>query len=90
MYITSVFYFVLSSDQSDLSKGLEKMRCTNKVPKSVTHDVTRGRKDSSYSVEMVVSSYSVEMVISSYSVEMVVSSYSVEMVVSSYSVEMVV
>ena len=34
---------------SDLSKGLEIMRCSNKVPKSVTHDVTRGRTDNSYS-----------------------------------------
>ena len=30
--------------ESDPSKGLEIMRCSNKVPKSVTHDVTRGRK----------------------------------------------
>ena len=29
---------------SDPSKCLEIMRCSNKVPKSVTHDVTRGRK----------------------------------------------
>ena len=25
-------------------KGLEIMRCSNKMPKSVIHDVTRGRK----------------------------------------------
>ena len=29
--------------ESDPSKGLEIMRCPNKVPKSVTHDVTRRR-----------------------------------------------
>ena len=32
--------------ESDPSKGLEIMRCSNKVPKSVMHDVTRGWKDS--------------------------------------------
>ena len=30
--------------ESDPSKGLEIMRCSNKVPKSVAHDVARGRK----------------------------------------------
>ena len=35
--------------ESDPSKGLEIMRCSNKVPKSVAHDVTRGKTDSSYS-----------------------------------------
>ena len=30
--------------KSDPSKGLEILRCSNKVPKSVKHDVTRGRK----------------------------------------------
>ena len=29
--------------ESDLSKGLEIMRCSNKEPKSVTHDVIRGK-----------------------------------------------
>ena len=28
----------------DPFKGLEIMKCSNKVPKRVTHDVTRGRK----------------------------------------------
>ena len=32
----------------DLSKGLEIMRCSYKVPKSVTHDVTFGGTNSSY------------------------------------------
>ena len=43
--------------ESDLSNGLEIMRCSNKVPKSVTHDVTRGRTDSSYS-SMLLDIYS--------------------------------
>ena len=39
----------ISSDhESDASKDLDMMRCSNKVPKSVTHDFTRGRTDSSY------------------------------------------
>ena len=33
------------------SKGLEIMRCSNKVPKRVTHSITRGLTDSScYSI----------------------------------------
>ena len=42
----------LSSDhlsESDPSKGLEIMRCSSKVLKGFTYDVTRGREDSSYS-----------------------------------------
>ena len=35
--------------ESDPSYGLEIMRCSNKVPKSITLDITRGRMDSSYS-----------------------------------------
>ena len=35
--------------ESDISKGLEIMRCSKKVPKSVTHDGTRGRTESSCS-----------------------------------------
>ena len=34
--------------EADPSKDLEKTKCSNKVPKSVTHDVTRGWTDSSY------------------------------------------
>ena len=38
---------------SDPSKGLEIMRCSNKVPKSVTHDVTCRWTDSScYSIQI--------------------------------------
>ena len=34
--------------KSDAFKGLEMMGCSNKVPKHVANDVTRGRTDSSY------------------------------------------
>ena len=37
----------VANGHNQWSKGLEIMRCSNKVPKSATH-ATRGRTDSSY------------------------------------------